>query len=82
MDKKTMRKLIGELTKGAVDENRKYSIVGEFFDMEQYKKFINSPEAKKVIKEYVPRLNIDVELVVEIGVRIVRNDIPTVLFYV
>ncbi|MEB2301567.1 hypothetical protein LAV72_18345 [Lysinibacillus xylanilyticus] len=63
LDEKTMRKFIGELTKEAVGENRKYSIVGEFFNMNKYKKFINSPEAKKVIEEYVPGLSVDAKVV-------------------
>ena len=63
LTKKKSRKLIGELTKEAVGENRKFSIVGEFFNMNQYKKFINSPEAKEVIEKYVPGLNVDAKLV-------------------
>lgn len=61
LSKKTMRSLIGELTKEAVDSN--YSIVGEFFDLTKYREFIKSPEAQKIIEKYVPGLKIEADLV-------------------
>lgn len=61
LSKKTMRALIGELTKEAVDLN--YSIVGEFFDLTKYRAFIKSPEAQKIIEKYVPGLKIEADLV-------------------
>ncbi|MBD8523862.1 hypothetical protein [Lysinibacillus fusiformis] len=61
LSKKSLRLLIGELTKEAVNQN--YSIVGEFFELKKYQAFINSPEAQKTIEKYIPGLKIDAELV-------------------
>ncbi|MGE7094359.1 hypothetical protein ACQKII_23595 [Lysinibacillus sp. NPDC048646] len=62
LSKRTMRKFIREPTKEAVGKNMNHSIVGEFFDNKQYKKFINSAEAQKVIEKYVPGLKVNAHL--------------------
>lgn len=65
LSKSKLRDFIAELTEVAVkkdDNNFRYSIVGEFYDMETYINFLNSSEVQKIISKYFPQLNVRASL--------------------